>query len=99
MSTNTEHDKLYNWLLYLTNNEKKAASEWRADEVKFDIGFFITMAIAAVLGFFLFSSAIIVYMRGNEKAAWCIVFGAWGIEYCVFGFINAWDSLRHNRED
>ena len=39
-----EMNKLYKWLLYLTNNERKCR-----DEVKFDIYFWIGMTLALLI--------------------------------------------------
>jgi len=92
-------DKIYKFLLYVTNNETKPAKEWRQDEIRFDIGFFIALVIAIILGFVLCFCAIISYLKDNEKLAWCIMFLFWGVEYCIFGFITALDEIRHNREE
>jgi len=92
-------EKIYQWLLYVTNNESKPTKEWRRDEIKFDIGFFIALVIAMILGFVLIACSIVVYLMGNERLAWCIIFLFWGVEYCIFGFITALDEIRHNREE
>jgi hypothetical protein len=92
-------NKLYQFLLYVTNNESKPVKEWRQDEIKFDIGFFIALVLSSIFGFVLIICAIIAYLQNNEKLAWCIMFLFWGVEYCLLSFITALDAIRHNREE
>ena len=78
--------KIYNLLLYLTNNEEfKTRKAWLKDERHFDIIFFAGMIV-------LFCIGIVFFLLPNlERFGWvCMV----GIE-----FIWAWDNLRHNRGD
>lgn len=92
-------ERLYNYLLYLTNNEKKPVSEWRKDEVKFDIGFFITGLVSVIIAFILCITAVFIYLSGNEKLAWCTIFIVWALENSILIFLPFWDEIRHNRED
>ena len=77
---------IYNWILYLTNNEEfKTRKEWLQDEKHFDVGFFIGMISLFGIGIFCFCTPM------SEKFGWMCMLG---IE-----FIWAWDNLRHNRTD
>ena len=78
--------KLYDILLYLTNNEEfKTRKEWLKDERHFDVIFFCIMLSLLTIGVFCFC------LPNLEKFGWiCMI----GIE-----FIWAADNLRHNRED
>jgi len=77
-------DKIYKFLLYLTNNEReKTIEEWRHDEIHFDIAFLIIMLILLIIGVLAFSFE-------QDKWGWLCMLG---VEVTW-----AWDSLRHNRE-
>ena len=77
---------LYDWLLYLTNNEEqKTRKEWLADERKFDVIFFLTIVFCLVTGIICF------LFPGTEKFGWMCML----IIECVWCF----DNLRHNRSD
>ena len=84
-------EKIYNYLLFLTNNEQKPVKEWRKDEVKFDIGFFIICLILLLIGLI----GVILYII-TKKDLWLGIMFACEFVLC---FIWIWDNIRHNRED
>lgn len=94
-----------NLLLYLTNNEKKPTSEWRKDEVEFDIIFFIILLINIILGIGCWTGGIVLKFLGVlhqnpilAEFGSILIEGGWIFVGTIF-FIEAWDSIRHNRED
>lgn len=92
-------EKIHNYLLFLTNNEKKPSAEWRKDEINFDIGFFIAGLISVIIAFIMCIMAAFIYLKGNEKLAWITIFLVWSIETSILTFLPFWDEIRHNRED
>ena len=78
------------WLLYLTNNEKKPVHEWKQDEIHFDIGFFIACSVLVIIGAF----AVLFYLLTKQDVYLGIMF------FCEFlmCFIWIWDNIRHNRD-
>jgi len=93
------------WLLYLTNNEKKPTQEWRRDEVEFDIIFFIILVINIILGVGCWIGGVICQLLGLfqhnlivAEVGKILTEGGWIFVGTIF-FIEAWDSIRHNRED
>lgn len=98
-------EKIYQILLYLTNNEKKPAKEWRRDETVFDIMFFIALVISIILGLGCWIGAAICKFKGLlehnavlSEIGGILTEGGW-IFVGIFWFIEAWDSIRHNREE
>ena len=87
----TFRQKIYNYLLFLTNNEKKSAKEWRQDEIHFDMGFLIAGFIFLLLGL----AGIVFYLATKQDLYLGIMFGC---EFCIC-FIWLFDNIRHNRED
>jgi hypothetical protein len=84
-------DKIYNYLLFLTNNEKKPVPEWRQDEINFDIGFFIACVTLLIVGVI----SLGIYIKTKQDVYLGIMFA------CEFAmcFVWIWDNIRHNRED
>lgn len=96
--------KIYDCFLWLTNNEKKPVSEWRKDEVIFDIAFFITIALSIILGLGCFIGGVVYKFKGLfehnnvlSEVGSILIEGGW-IFLGVLFFIETWDSIRHNRE-
>lgn len=94
-----KHHWLYNFMLYLTNNEDKPKKDWVREEVHFDFAFFVVGLINSIVCVSLCALAAWVYLHGNEKGAWCIIFLVWALENSISSFIPLWDQIRHNRED
>jgi hypothetical protein len=93
------------WLLWLTNNEDKPVKEWRKDEVEFDIIFFITLLISIILGLTCWIGGVIFKLKGLfignsvlSEIGSILIEGGWIFVGIIF-FIEAWDSIRHNRDD
>ena len=84
-------ERFYNYLLFLTNNEKKPVSEWRQDEIHFDIGFLISGFLLLIMGVL----GIILYVITKKDVYLGIMFGC---EFIIC-FIWLFDNIRHNRED
>lgn len=76
--------KIYDWLIYLTNNEKISPAEWRRDEVFFDVVFFVVLILDAI---FIGIPSIIFDSGRLEKAFWVVALVIW-----------IWENIRHNRE-
>ena len=93
------------WLLYLTNNEKKPIAEWRKDEVEFDIIFFIVLVLNILCGLACLIGGMGLKFYGLFQhnptlleVGSILMEGGWVFVVTIF-FIEAWDSIRHNRED
>ena len=93
------------YLLYLTNNEKKPSKEWKRDEVIFDIIFFIILVFNIVLGLGCWIGGVVAQFIGLfqhnsilAEVGKILTEGGWIFVGFIF-FIEAWDSIRHNRED
>jgi len=98
-------ENIYNWVLYLTNNEKISVQEWRKDEVEFDIIFFIILLISILMGLGCWIGGVILKLKGllnhnpiMSEIGSILIEGGWIFVGVIF-FIEAWDSVRHNRED
>ena len=96
---------IYQKLLYLTNNEKIPVPEWRKDEIEFDIGFFVILVISIILGLGCWIGGVILKLKGLlipnpvlSEIGSILIEGGWIFVGIIF-FIEAWDSIRHNRED
>lgn len=96
---------LQDWLLYLTNNEKKPAKEWKSDEVHFDIIFFVVLVMNIVLGLGCWIGGVVAQLLGLfhhnpilAEVGKILIEGGWIFVGTIF-FIEAWDSIRHNRDD
>ena len=87
----TIKERIYNWLLFLTNNEKKPVEQWRQDEIHFDIGFLIACLSLLIIG----TIGLIIYVFTKQDLYLGIMF------FCEFVmcFVWIWDNIRHNRED
>lgn len=96
-----------NWLrkvlLYLSNNEDVSKKKWEKDEVAFDIGFLIALFTSLFLAMICWVSSvalkIIAIYVGNNKmleVGSVLLDGGW-IFIAIIFFIEAYDSLRHNR--
>jgi len=90
-------------LLYLSNNEKISKKKWEKDEVKFDIGFllglFISMFLALICWLISVMLKILAITNNNPKLSEIgsiLSDGGW-IFIAIIFFIEAYDSLRHNR--
>lgn len=94
-----EKRNIYDWLLWVTNNEDKPKKEWAKDEIAFDIFFFISGLLLVVLACILFGVGAYLYLTGHDKEAWCLVFISWACEGSLLQFIILLDWLRHNRSD
>ena len=81
---------LRDWLLYLTNNENKKPAEWKADEVHFDLIFFVIIIGLLVLGVI----NVGLYILTKNDMYLGIMFAC---EF-IMCFIWIWDNLRHNRD-
>lgn len=97
--------RLYNWLLYLTNNEKKDVKLWRRDEVDFDIAFFVVLVLNILCGLGCWVGGVACQFFGLfqhnptiSEVGKILIEGGWIFVGTIF-FIEAWDSIRHNRED
>jgi hypothetical protein len=77
------HNKIYDTLLYLTNNLSTSR-----DEIKFDIGFFIVIMLAT------FISIPLLIRSGIESGS--VGEFAWAAIVLIFA-VESWDSMRHNR--
>jgi len=96
---------IYQKLLYLTNNEKIPVQEWRKDEIEFDIIFFIILIISIILGLGCWIGGVVFKFKGLlipnpvlSEIGSILIEGGWIFVGVIF-FIEAWDSVRHNRED
>jgi len=96
---------IYNILLYLTNNEKIPVAEWKKDEIEFDIIFFIILIISIILGLGCWIGGVVLKLKGLlipntilSEIGSILIEGGWIFVGIIF-FIEAWDSVRHNRED
>lgn len=77
-------NKIYQTLLYLTNNGTTSK-----DEVMFDIIFFCLIALAVLISIPIFAySAFTTKLYGDL---------AWAALVLIFA-IEAWDNMRHNRK-
>ena len=81
---------LRDWLLYLTNNEDKSAKLWKADEVHFDIIFFVIIIGLLITGI----ANVALYLITKNDMYLGIMFAC---EFMMC-FIWIWDNLRHNRD-
>jgi hypothetical protein len=95
--------RLHNLLLYLSNNENISKKQWEADEVKFDIGFLIALFISIFLAMVCWVTSVTLKVLavhyGNakmESIGSVLSDGGW-IFIAIIFFIEAYDSLRHNR--
>jgi len=93
------------WLLYLTNNEKKEKRLWLKDEVYFDILFFIGLVISIILGLGCWIGGVILKTLGLfhsnailSELGSILIESGWIFVGLIF-FLEAWDSIRHNRDD
>jgi len=96
-------ERLYNWLLYLTNNEDIPKKQWRESEIKFDIGFMLTLFLSIflaltswIIGVLLKFIALFQNNHTMSEIGTILLEGGWIFVAVVF-FIEAYDSLRHNR--
>jgi len=94
---------LYKVLLFLSNNEKVSKKKWEDDEVAFDIGFLIALFTSIFLAMVCWVTSItlkiVAIQLGDEKMASVgsvLSDGGW-IFIAIIFFIEAYDSLRHNR--
>jgi len=92
------------WLLFLTNNEDKPKKAWIKDEIHFDIIFFIGLVVSIVLGLGCWIGGIILKFVGllesnaiMSEIGSILVEGGWIFIGLIF-FLEAWDSIRHNRD-
>lgn len=103
MTLKTIKQSIRNVLLYLSNNEDVSKKEWETDEVAFDIGFLIALFTSMFLALVCWVTSIVfkivsVY-NGDHKleAVGSILSDGGWIFIAVIFFIEAYDSLRHNR--
>ena len=91
-------DSIWEWLLFMTNNQKIAKKDWQEQEKLFDIAFFVIQTITAIIAFFLYILAVYMYLvKGSEKIAWALIFITWGMQHCISEYIANLDLIRHNR--
>lgn len=90
-------------LLYLSNNEDVSKKKWEKDEVAFDIGFLIALFTSLFLAMVCWVSSVALKLVaihvGNNKmleVGSVLSDGGW-IFIAIIFFIEAYDSLRHNR--
>lgn len=90
-------------LLYLSNNEDVSKKQWEKDEVAFDIGFLIALFTSLFLAMVCWVSSVTIKLIaihvGNHKlleVGSVLSDGGW-IFIAIIFFIEAYDSLRHNR--
>jgi hypothetical protein len=98
-------EKIYNYLLFLTNNESKPKKIWMQDEIHFDIIFFIGLVISITLGLGSWIGGVILKILGLlhsnpvlSDIGSILVESGWIFVGVIF-FIEAYDSIRHNRQD
>lgn len=94
---------LHKVLLYLSNNENVSKKRWEKDEVIFDIGFLIALFTSIFLAMVCWVSSVTIKLiaihGGNTKlleVGSVLSDGGWVFIAIIF-FIEAYDSLRHNR--
>jgi len=83
--------KIYDYMLFLTNNENKSVKEWRQDEINFDIGFLLLGFILLIVG----CISVGFYICTKEDLYIGIMFAC---EFIIC-FIWLFDNIRHNREN
>jgi hypothetical protein len=90
-------------LLYLSNNEKVSKKKWEEDEVKFDVGFLLGLFISIFLALICWLVSVtlkIIAITSNtprlSEIGSILSDGGW-IFIAIIFFIEAYDSLRHNR--
>lgn len=96
-------DNIHKLLLYLSNNEKVSKKQWEADEVVFDIGFLIALFTSLFLAMVCWVTSVVLKIvaiqTSNSKMSEIgsvLSDGGW-IFIAIIFFIEAYDSLRHNR--
>lgn len=94
---------LHRGLLFLSNNEKVSKPKWEKDEVAFDIGFLVALFISLFLAMTCWVTSvtlkIIAIHLGDTKmeAIGSVLSDGGWIFIAIIFFIEAYDSLRHNR--
>lgn len=94
---------LHDILLYLSNNEDISKKEWEREEIRFDIGFLTGLITSIVLAMICWVTSVVLKItaiqQGNhqmEAIGSVLSDGGW-IFIAIIFFIEAYDSLRHNR--
>ena len=95
--------KINKFLLYLSNNEDIPKKKWREDEIKFDIWFMCTLFVSMGLALICWITGVCLrayaLMHANDAVSQvgAILLDSGWIFIAVIFFIEAYDSLRHNR--
>jgi hypothetical protein len=90
-------------LLYLSNNEDISKKKWQEDEIKFDIWFMGILFVSIFLAMVCWLTSVvlrIIAVTSNiprlSEIGSILSDGGW-IFIAIIFFIEAYDSLRHNR--
>lgn len=95
--------KINKFLLYLSNNEDIPKKKWQKDEIKFDVWFMGTLFVSIILALFSWITGVVLKViavchdNNTILQIGTILLESGWIFIAVIFFIEAYDSLRHNR--